>query len=219
MATTGPRGQSLATIGMADVAIFDNRLDQAVSLLNSGIVADQSTNNERGIGTKKMALAQTLFAQDQPEAALDSLADLNIDTATDGQLVAGAELFVALGQLDAAGDIAAYYAGQLRPKSRAYAALIEAMIALDNGEHIAAVDKLRAAIEFQDLWIARYYLGQAYLAAAYPAEAASEFDAAWQRRGEAMAMFFDDIPTWRYMARLDEWRERARQSLTDLASN
>lgn len=218
MATTGPRGHSLASIGMADIAIFEGRLDYAKSSLTAGLAADSAGNNERGIGTKAIALAQTLVAQQQPEAALDALAELDTEGAGDGQLVPSAELLVALGELDAAGEIAAGYAAQLRPKSRAYAALIEGMIAMKRGEQVASIDALRSAIDFQDLWIVRFYLGQAYLAAGYPAEAASEFDTAWQRRGEAMAMFFDDVPTWRYMARLEEWREKARQSLSEMAS-
>ena len=218
MAATGPRGQSLASIGMADVALFEGRLDYAESTLMAGIAADSAADNERGIGTKTVALAQTFFAQEQRDATRDALEELVAENAGDGQLVPTAELLVALGELDAASEIAAGYAAQLRPKSRAYASLIEGMIALQQGEPIAAVDALRAAIDFQDLWIVRFYLGQAYLAAGYPAEAASEFDTAWQRRGEAMAMFFDDVPTWRYMAQLDRWREQARQSLSDMAS-
>lgn len=218
MATTGTRGHSLASIGMADVAIFQQRLDYAISTLTAGIAADSAADNERGIGTKTVALAQTLYAQQQPDAALSALAGLETENAGDGQLVPTAELLVALGELDAASEIAAGYAAQLRPKSRAYAALIEGMIAMQRGEQVASIDALRAALNFQDLWIVRFYLGQAYLAAGYPAEAASEFETAWQRRGEAMAMFFDDVPTWRYMARLDEWRERARQLLSDMAS-
>jgi len=34
-----------------------------------------------------------------------------------------------------------------------------------------------------------------------------------------MAMFFDDVPTWRYTASLSEWSERAREALADMASN
>jgi len=218
MATTGARGQSLASIGMADVALFEQRLDDAASTLTAGIAVDSAANNERGIGTKTVALAQTLYAQDQPGLALETVRSLDTENAGDGQLVPTAEMLVALGNLDDASEIAAGYGAQLRPKSRAYAALIEGMIAMHQDEHVAAIDAIRSAIDHQDLWIARFYLGQAYLAAGYPAEAASEFDTAWQRRGEAMAMFFDDVPTWRYMSQLEQWRERARQSLSDMAS-
>ena len=203
---------------MADVALFEQRLDYAASTLTAGIAVDSATNNERGIGTKTVALAQTLYAQDQPGSALETLRSLDTGNAGDGQLVPTAEMLVALGNLDDASEIAAGYAAQLRPKSRAYAALIEGMIAMQRDEHVAAIDAIRSAIDYQDLWIARFYLGRAYLAAGYPAEAASEFDTAWQRRGEAMAMFFDDVPTWRYMAQLEQWREQARQSLSDMAS-
>lgn len=218
MAATGERGQSLASAGMADVALFEQRLDDAGRTLEAGIAADTAENNERGIGTKSIALAQTRHAQGRAGDALAILTSMNMESAGDGQLLPAAELYVALGEPERASEIAARYAAQLRPKSRAYGALVEGIVALHLGEHVAAIDSLRAALDFQDLWIVRFYLGQAYLAAGYPAEASAEFDSAWQRRGEAMAMFFDDVPTWRYMAQLDQWRERARQSLSEMAS-
>jgi hypothetical protein len=118
-------------------------------------------------------------------------------------------------RLDEAQAIGGVYAAQLRPKSRAYAGLVDGLIALRNENYVDAIDTLRAAIEYRDLWILRFYLGQAYLIAAYPPAANAEFDGALERRSEAMAMFFDDVPTWRYTARLDEWRQRARQTLTN----
>ena len=87
------------------------------------------------------------------------------------------------------------------------------MIALDEKQYIPAIDELKTALGLADLWIVRFYLGQAYLAAGYPAEASSEFDAAHRRRSEAMAMFFDDVPTWRYTASLNAWNDKARVAL------
>ena len=218
MATTGERGASLAASGKADVRHFEGNLDDAEKLLREGIALDEATSNERGIGTKSAALAQVYVAQDKFEEALSALRTVPLENAGDGQLVPTAEIFVALDELDAAREIASIFVAQVRPKSRAYASLIEGMIAIRQEQYVQAIEKLRAALEFTDLWIVRYYLGQAYLAGGYPAEANAEFDSAYQRRSEAMAMFFDDVPTWRYTAWLDEWRERARQSLTEMTT-
>jgi hypothetical protein len=45
------------------------------------------------------------------------------------------------------------------------------------------------------------------------AGAIRELEACEQRRGEATAVFLDDIPTYRYLATLPYWLGRARQGL------
>jgi hypothetical protein len=73
---------------------------------------------------------------------------------------------------------------------------------------------LRAALEISDLWIIRFYLGQAYVGAGHAAAAMAEIENCIARRSEAGGMFFDDVPTWRYTASLEEWRQKAADSLT-----
>ena len=97
----------------------------------------------------------------------------------------------------AAQKVVAELARQLQPQSRAYAKVISGLISLRDKRAVDAV-ALKAAIELSDLWLVRYTLGQAYLAAGYPAEAKSEFEACVKRRGEVMALFLDDTPTYRY---------------------
>lgn len=219
MEPTGPRGKSLANIGAADLALFAGDAKQAESILLAGIEDDRSGDNERGIGAKTIALAEAYLAQGRNAEALDALHGLSMDSQGDGQLVPAAAMYAKLGDFEAARAIADQLGNQLRPQSRAYAKLISGIIELERERYIPAIDELKAALGFADLWIVRYYLGQAYLAAYYPAEASAEFDAAYQRRGEAMAMFFDDIPTWRYMASLAEWTDKAQNVLTRMGSN
>jgi tetratricopeptide (TPR) repeat protein len=219
MESTGARGKSLANMGMADLALFAGDAKQAESILVAGIEQDRSDNNERGVGAKTIALAEAYLAQERKADALDALRGLATDQLGDGQLLPAAAMFTRLGDLESAQAIADQFGNQLRPQSRAYARLITGMIALEDERYIPAIDELKAALGFADLWIVRFYLGQAYLAASYPAESSAEFDAAYQRRGEAMAMFFDDLPTWRYMASLEEWTEKAQDALTKMGSN
>jgi len=187
-------------------------------MLLDGIEVDRAENNERDVGAKIIALAQSYLAQGKDAQALDALRGIADNNRREGQLIPAAEIYAVLGDFEAADAIAEQFAEQLRPQARAYARLIKGIIALENQQYVQAVDELKAALDFADLWIVRYYLGRAYLAAGYPAEASSELDAAHQRRSEAMAMFFDDVPTWRYMSQLEKWREQARLSLSDMAS-
>ena len=43
--------------------------------------------------------------------------------------------------------------------------------------------------------------------------ALSDLELCLKRRGEATALFLDDVPTWRYMAVLPYWHGRAQQGL------
>ena len=62
MAETGARGESLANIGIADIALFEGRYADAADSLSGGIAKDEADGNERGVGTKKVALAQARVA-------------------------------------------------------------------------------------------------------------------------------------------------------------
>jgi tetratricopeptide (TPR) repeat protein len=219
MEATGPRGKSRANTGKADLRLFEGRAEQAEMILKAGIEIDLAENNERGVGAKTIALAQSYMAQERNAEALDALRSLTGDKQREGQLIPAAQMYIELGDIDAARAIAAHFAKQLRPQARAYASLINGLIALEQQEYIPATDELKTALGLADLWIVRFYLGQAYLGAGYPTEAISEFDAAHQRRSEAMAMFFDDVPTWRYTASLGAWRDKARQAMAEMASN
>lgn len=101
---------------------------------------------------------------------------------------------------------------QLQAQRRAYGNMILGIIALQEGQHAAAIDSLTAAIGFSDHWLIRFYLGKAYLAAGSAVEAMDEFETLEQRRGEAAALFLDDLPTWRYLATLPYWRGRAQEA-------
>ena len=56
-------------------------------------------------------------------------------------------------------------------------------------------------------------LGQAYLQGGFFVEAMDEFMLCEERRGEATAIFLNDLPTWRYMAALPYWLGRAQHGL------
>lgn len=211
MAETGTRGESLANIGLADIAIFEGRFDDAIELLQGGIGSDEEQSNVRGQATKQIALAQAYLGLGSTSAALDLL-DLIEPKQGEGQLIPAAEIYAANGQHDKAFAIAEQYRQKLGP-ARAYAKLIDGINAIHQQEFIIAIESLRSALEYADLWIVRYYLGQAYVGSGRTAAAIAEFELCIERRGEAAGMFFDDVPTWRYTASLGEWKQKAVDSL------
>lgn len=64
-----------------------------------------------------------------------------------------------------------------------------------------------------DTWLGRFDLGRAYLEAGAFAEADSEFDRCVQRRGEAVELFMDDMPTYSYVPVVYYYVGRVREGL------
>ena len=103
----------------------------------------------------------------------------------------------------------------LQKQNRAYAKIIHARIAALSKQPAAALDTLHEATKLADLWLARYQLGLTYAQAGAWSEALSEFAMCERRRGEATALFLDDVPTIRYLAALPYgWAAPRRASVS-----
>ncbi len=213
MSNKGARALSLSTAGESDILMYQGNFDAAKELLRAGIGRDEEVSYTSGAGTKTVALAQAYAMSGDPEEAL-AIIDAMENRRGDGQLVPAAELYAANGEHAKADEIADAYREQFRPTAKAYAHLIDGMNAYFQEEPVIAIESFRAALDAADLWIVRYYLAQAYLAAGYPAEAMAEFETCTDRRSEAGGMFFDDVPTYRYTASLDDWRQQAADAFT-----
>jgi tetratricopeptide (TPR) repeat protein len=159
-------------------------------------------------------LAEALILNDEPtEKALQALASA-LDTSNGlSQRVGAALNYIALGEADLARGIAAGLSSGLQPQNRAYGAMISGMLYSVEGKHVEALDTLVRATQLSDFWLVRFKLGKAYLRAGSFAEALDEFSSCEKRRGEASAVFLDDLPTWRYVADLPYWRARAQQEI------
>ena len=118
-----------------------------------------------------------------------------------------------LGDTTTASNIAETLGSKLQPNSRAYALMIEGMLALRADEQVAAIAKLRSAVEMSDFWLIRFQLGIVYLEAGKVAEALSEFDLCEERLAETTSLFLNDFPTWRYSVTLNYWKARAHEAI------
>ena len=199
-ATQGDSGASLAAIGLADVALYEGKAADAENILPAAIEKDQADGNEQGVASKRAALAQAYLLQGKRSQAMQVLQELTANAATNAEWVPAALLYQELGEVAETKRIADRLRGVLQPQSRAYAKVLDGLLALQAKRPVEALDALKTALGFADLWLVRYALGEAYLAAGYPAEAKSEFEACVKRRGEVMALFLDDTPTYRYYA-------------------
>jgi hypothetical protein len=64
------------------------------------------------------------------------------------------------------------------------------------GNARGALEAFQASQKFADTWLGRFGLGRAYLAARAFTEAQAELEACDRRRGEAVAVFLDENPTY-----------------------
>ena len=208
---TGDTGASLAAGGLADIAIYQGLFDRAANDLPPAIARDNEQKNSFGAVAKLLALGEAHAARGQTGPSQTALASARTLADDDSVLVTTARLAVAGGRLDQARGIAAELEKRRPPRSRAYGKLIEAEIATAGRRFPEAIDALNAAQKLANLWLVRYALGHAYFQSGDYQAALSEFDECRRRRGEATAVFLDDLPTFRYYATVPYWLGRSRQ--------
>jgi hypothetical protein len=110
-------------------------------------------------------------------------------------------------------QIAADLRNRPQPTARAYEKLIQAEIALTDRRTADAQLTLREARRLADLWMVSLASGIAGVHGEdYPA-AMQDLETCLQRRGEATAVFLDDVPSIRYLAPVHYWLGRAREGM------
>jgi tetratricopeptide (TPR) repeat protein len=96
---------------------------------------------------------------------------------------------------------------------QAYAKLIEGEIQLRKKNTRDAIKLFQEAQKLADTWLGRFDLGRAYVDDQAYTEASSELDLCLKRRGEATALFLDDIPSYRYFPPVYYFLGRAQEGL------
>jgi tetratricopeptide (TPR) repeat protein len=218
MSRLSPVGASLATMGRADLALYGGRAADAQAALGPAIAVDLAAKRNTPAALKQIALAEALMAAGKTpqaiKAANDGLA-ISRQTAT---LVPAARLFVRAGRAADAKAIAAELEKSLNKQTRAYGRIVLAENEIAANDTARAIDLLDQAKALADVWLGRFDRGVAYVQAGHFAEAVAELDASLKRRGEATSLFFDDVPTVRYLATLPYWIGRAQDGLNITAS-
>ena len=205
-------------LGLADLAIYSGNYEEAIGILVPAIQEVIVTGNQSVAAAMQIALADAHFASGDFELARKAAAEAIEMSGSDSVRVSAARIFLAAGDTTTAAGLADELIKKIQPHSRAYGLMIQAMLQREEGWHARATDLLRNALDLADLWLVRFELGRTYVEAGLYAEAIGEFMACEERRGEAAAIFLNDLPTYRYMAQLREWQEKAQQGLGMSAS-
>jgi hypothetical protein len=102
---------------------------------------------------------------------------------------------------------------QRSSEPQAYGKIVAGLIALKKKDANEGVKQITAANDLLDTWIGRFELGRAYLAAGAFTEADSEFDQCVKRRGEAIELFMDNVPTYAYFPPVYYYQGRVREGM------
>jgi tetratricopeptide (TPR) repeat protein/tRNA A-37 threonylcarbamoyl transferase component Bud32 len=207
------RGASLAASGLADLAVYDGRFADAARILEQGAAADLAAKNPDNAADKFVALSQVQLLRGQREAAI-AAADkaLANSQSVPVKFLAG-RIFVETGDTVKARKMATSLSSELLTEPQSYGKIIEGMIAEKDGDNRLAIADLTDANKLLDTWISRYELGRAYLSAGLFVEADSEFDRCIKRRGEALELLINNVPTIGYFPPVYYYQGRVREGL------
>jgi serine/threonine protein kinase/tetratricopeptide (TPR) repeat protein len=202
-------GASWACIGLADLAIYEGRLKDAINLLNEGIASDIEKNRTFNANPKYRMLAQAYLLQGK-NAEAENAADKALEIYAGAETkFAAARIYMEAGSEDRARNIAGELAREVQDVHQAYAKLINGCLAMKRGDTASGLKLCDEAQALVDTWLGRFNLGRGYLEAGAFAEALSEFEKCKNRRAEALSVFLMDFPTFRYLDTLDYYMGRA----------
>jgi len=206
-------GASLAASGLADIASYEGRYADAVRILEQGVAFDLAAKNADSAAEKLAALArlQLLRGQKGPAVAAATKA-LSVSQSVPVRVLAAQTLLEA-GEIAEAQKLADGLASELQPETQSYAKIIRGDLALQRGEKNQAIKMFTDANQLLDTWIGRFELGRADLEAGLFVEADSEFDRCVKRRGEALEIFMDNVPTIAYLPTVYYYQGRVREGL------
>ena len=206
-------GASIASSGLADLAAYQGRFADAVPILEKGAAADLAAKDSENAATKYVALGRIQLWRGEHRPALEA-ADKAVALNQDASVrFSAAQIYVEAGELIKAQKLASSLASELKTEPQVHGSIIEAKIALKRGDKRAGINKLIEANKLLDTWIGHLELGRAYLDAGLFVEADSEFDRCIRRRGEAMELFQDNVPTYAVFPPVYYYQGRVREGL------
>jgi tetratricopeptide (TPR) repeat protein len=207
------QGASYAASGLGDLAMYEGRLADAARIFKEGAAADLEVKDADRAANKLVALASAQMLRREPQAAVAAAEQaLTHSQAVKIQFLA-ARVLVEAGAVDKARKLSAALGSALQAEPHAYARIIDGLLAMKNGNPREAIKVISEANGQLDTWIGHFELGRAYLEAGAFTQADSEFDRCLKRRGEVLALFLDEEPTYGMFPPVYYFQGRARDGL------
>ena len=212
-------GRTLAATGLADLALYQGRLSEAVEILEAGIAFDLENGQNYDAAEKSIMLAQAYILQEKKDLAVN-FASQAVDISDEPDvLFSAAQIYLSAGQKQEARDLAAELDRKPQPEPRLYAKLIGGELSRSRGDIGNAVSLFHEAKDIIDSWIGHLFLGRAYLQAEDYTAAYSEFETCLKRGGEAASVFLNDLPTYHYLPPIYYYLGRAQEGLGSEAAS
>jgi tetratricopeptide (TPR) repeat protein len=215
----GADGASAAAAGLADMALYQGRVAEAIKILDGAISKDLANKDPDGAATKLsyLAEAQLLAGNNPAESVRSATRALALSHQNPVQFWA-ARAYAGANQESKAQSIAEEMGSALETDPQAYGKLIEGEIQLKHGKPQAALKLFLDSLKLADTWMGRFDAGRAYVdVGAFP-EAESEPETCIRRRGEATALFLDESPTYHLFPPVHYYLGRAQEALTSPAA-
>jgi tetratricopeptide (TPR) repeat protein/predicted Ser/Thr protein kinase len=213
LANFGPVAASTATAGLADLSAYQGKYADAARILSQGAAGDVEAKMDDNAARKYEALGNIEAMEGNHSAALSDLEKALKKSQSIQIEFLAARSYVELGEFAKAQKLATSLSAALSNEPQAYGKIILGLIALKRKDANEAIRQIKAANNLLDTWIGHYDLGQAYLDAGAFTEADSEFDTCLKRKGEAIELFMDNVPTYAYFPPLYYYEGRAREGL------
>ena len=218
MSSISARGTEMAVMGRADLLLFEGRCSDALALLQKASATSRGKLDDSTLAGYLMLAAEAKLASGRPsEAAQDAKSALAHDSGAVVQFSAG-RIFVGAAQYAPVPRLISDLSGRLDPDSQAYGKLLAGEMSLKRGDPKRAISSFQEAQKLSDTWIGRLDLGRAYIDAGAFAEADSELEKCLERRGEASAVYLDDVPTFRVLPPVSYYLGRAQEGMKSPAA-
>jgi len=213
MRPLGARGASSSATGLADVALWEGRLEDARYILDKSIASDEAAKNSDAAAIKLNYLAYLCLVEGDGKRAM-AAAERALTSSRDPAILYGAGHIAAeAGQKGKVVSLSSELIAKPSPDHQSYANLLLGEADLKNGDARDALNEFKEAKGLADSWLAHFDLGRAYLAMGAFSEASSEFDICTKRRGEAAAIFLDDVPSYHLYAPVLYYQGLAHEGL------
>lgn len=214
----GPSGASVASAGLADIALFEGRVSHAAAILEKGAADDSVNKNVDGIANKSVTLSEArLMMGNSKQALTDVQTALSFSKEVDVTFFS-ARAYIAVGQEQKALELAQQLETRLQPDPQAYGKLIEGEVALKREKAQEALRFFLDSRKIADTWMGRFDAARAYIDASGFAQAYSELEACLKRRGETTALFLDESPTYHLFPPVYYYLGRAQEGLKSPAA-
>jgi eukaryotic-like serine/threonine-protein kinase len=206
-------GASTAASGLADLGVYEGRFSDAVRILESGAAADLKAKRLENAANKYAALSRTQLLLGRKQAALAAAEKALANSQTMQVKFLAGQTYVEAGEAVKGEKLATSLAAEAQAEPQAYSKIIEGDAALRKGDARKAIQALTEANNLLDTWIGRFELGRAYLQAGLFVESDAEFEKCLKRRGEALEILMNNVPSYGYFPPVYFYQGRAREGM------